>query len=267
MNDRHPFSAARISELAVRQLTDYDKCQPGTMFANDFNMSVADAYRLQTAVAELRVARGERVIGYKVGCTSHTIREQLGIDHCITGQLYDSECHPAASKLSRQQFANLAIEGELAVELCRRPVSGDFSTAAIPACVSRVFPVIELHNHVIRGDVPLAGEVIANNAIHAGFVMGDVVLPAKVTSPEHHLSLKIFADDALIAECEGIQLVQTISSSLQWLLANTHQSGEQLKAGQIVLTGSIPKLIPIRENCRIKVVTQPFGSVDANFIV
>ena len=187
------------------------------------------------------------------------------MDHCITGRLYDSECHPAGSKLSRQQFANLAIEGELAVELSRTPIPDDFNAAAIPACVSRIFPVIELHNHVIRGDVPSAGELIANNAIHAGFVQGDGVLAGQVSGVEDQLSLKIFSDGEVIAACEGIQLIQTIRSSLQWLLAHTNQIGEQLKAGQIVLTGSIPKLIPVSENCQIKVVTKPFGSVDVEF--
>lgn len=265
MEEHRQLSDSRIQQLAVCQLADYDACQPGTLFAEDRKLSVSDAYRLQSAVAELRNARGERTVGYKVGCTSPTIRKQLGIDHSIAGRLYDSECHHTASELSRPQFSNLAIEGELAVELARTPIPADFDTETIPICVSRVFPVIELHNHVIRGEVATAGELIANNAIHAGFVQGVGVLREQFSCAEEQLSLSIFANDAMIAACEGSQLVQTIRSSLQWLLTHTNLIGEQLGAGQIVLTGSIPPLIPIRENCQIKVVAEPFGSVDVEF--
>lgn len=265
------FSDVRIQELAVRQLADYDMRQPGTLFAEDINLNIVDAYRLQEAVADLRVARGEQIIGYKVGCTSTTIRQQLGIDHSITGRLYASECHSTSTELSRQQFANLAIEGELAVELSRTPDSEDLqtdggNTVGIPECVARIFPVIELHNHLIRGQDSSASELIANNAIHAGFVQGEGISREQSVEQEDICSLQIFAGETMIAACDGVELVQTIRSSLEWLFIHTNQLGEQLEPGQIVLTGSIPQLIPIRENCHIKVETQPFGSVDVEFI-
>ena len=75
------------------------------MFAERLVLDVSQAYALQSAVAELRRRRGERIIGYKVGCTSPTIRAQLGIDHCVSGRLYDSEQHPSGAVLSRTRYA------------------------------------------------------------------------------------------------------------------------------------------------------------------
>jgi len=255
---------SRIDKWAARQLADYDACQPGTMFAEGVVLEVDDAYELQAAVAKLRVGRGEQVIGYKVGCTSPRIRSQLGIDHCVTGRLYDSESHPSGAKLPRSKFANLATEGELAVRLSRAPRLDDFSEGDIPACVEHVFPVIELHNHLLRGEQPSAGELIANNAIHAGFVAGGGV-SAKI--PRNGLSfLSIFADDRRVEKCAGSALFMTMHASLKWLMEMMDERGEQLGAGQIVLTGSIPSLIPIHGNCRIRVDTTQFGSVEADFI-
>ncbi|MHC4875630.1 MAG: 2-keto-4-pentenoate hydratase [Planctomycetota bacterium] len=245
---------------AARQLADYDGCHPGTLFADGVTLNVEDAYRLQTAVAELRCARGERIVGYKVGCTSPAIRQQLGIDHCVTGRLYDTEQHLSEATLSRSSFDRLAIEGELAVELLRVPVADDFEGDAIPSCVSRVFPVIELHNHVLRGESPSAGELIANNAIHAGVVAGTGVVLADT---DHEPVLRIFEDEQLVEECDGAELIQTIRTSLEWLLG---VRGDELCAGHIVLTGSIPPLIPVRSNCSIRVETSPFGTVEAHFI-
>ncbi len=262
------FDDVQIQQWASRQLIDYDSRHPGTLFSEGVVLDVAHAYELQTAVMRLRSERGERVIGYKVGCTSPTIRSQLGIDHCVTGRLYDSEEHPTGTELRRSRFARLAIEGELAIELSREPHESDFSTGAIPACVARVFPVIELHNHVFRGEQPSAGELIANNAIHAGFVAGSGVGLDDVGSDRHleSAALSILADGRLLDECAGLVLVQTITASLEWLTGVVRDRGDRLSAGQIVLTGSIPSLLPITEDCHIHVDAPPFGSVDVKFI-
>ncbi len=252
-------AASQIGQWASRQLADYDAHNPGSVFAEGVVLNVAQGYELQSAVAQLRRRRGERVIGYKVGCTSSKIRAQLGIDHCVTGRLYDSEQHASGAVLSRTRYANLAIEGELAVELSREPTERDFSGVEVPACVARVVPVIELHNHVLRGERPSAGELIAHNAIHAGFVAGCGVSPKDALGVP---SLAIFADDRLLDECEGPALIQTIRSSLQWLMEMVRDRGDRLSAGQIILTGSIPSLIPIGQECCITVDAPPFGSVE-----
>jgi len=256
-------NTSRIGHWASRQLADYDACNPGTIFAEGLVLNVEEAYELQSAVADLRRLRGERVIGYKVGCTSPKIREQIGIDHCVTGRLYDSERRSSGAVLSRGAFANLAIEGELAVELSREPTEEDFSGVEVPACVARVFPVIELHHHVMRGERPTAAELIANNAIHAGFVAGDGVC-AKDAFGEP--SLAICVDDRLLEACEDPALIQTISSSLRWLMTVVRARGDRLSAGQIILTGSIPSLIPIAEDCLLRVDAPPFGSVEVTIV-
>jgi len=255
--------ASQIEQWAARQLADYDAHVSGSIFAEGVVLSVAQGYALQAAVARLRRRRGERVIGYKVGCTSPKIRAQLGIDHCITGRLYDSEHHASGAVLSRAEYANLAIEGELAVELSREPGQGDFTATGIPPCVSLVIPVIELHHHVLRGERPSAGELIAHNAIHAGFVAGQGVAPGDARGDP---SLEIFADDRLLDACEGPALIETIRSSLQWLTEIERERGDVLRAGQIILTGSIPSLIPVGESCTIRVDAPPFGSVTAKIV-
>jgi 2-keto-4-pentenoate hydratase len=268
MNQSAASIASQIQRWACRLLADYDARQPGTMFAEGVVLDVAQGYELQSAVAELRCDRGERLIGYKVGCTSPVIRAQLGIEHCVTGRLYDSEKHSSGAVLPRKGFANLAIEGELAVELSREPAEKDFSGVEIPACVARIFPVIELHNLMMRGEQPSAGELIANNAIHAGFVAGSGIRPSDISS-EGFLdlsALSIFADGRLLDECAGPALIQTINSSLKWLTEVVRDRGDRLSAGQIILTGSIPSLIPIAEDCGIRVDAPPFGIVEVKFI-
>jgi 2-keto-4-pentenoate hydratase len=81
-----------LQDLADRQWRDYRARQPGTCFADpDFVLSLADAYELQDAVAKLRVAAGDRLIGYKVGCTGTGTVQQFGMQGPIRGCLFKSE--------------------------------------------------------------------------------------------------------------------------------------------------------------------------------
>ena len=264
MNESVNSVFAKIPLWAARQLADYDANEPGTLFAEDVRIDVDQGYELQTAVNRLRMARGERIIGYKVGCTSTVIRQQLGIDHCISGRLFDSERYASGSTLTRDQFANPAVEGELAIELSREPRDDDFLTDGIPACVARLFPVIELHNLVMRCRTPSAGELIANNAIHAGFVVSDS-RDDKLQSPCEPGILSIFMNDRRLDGCPGDSLLRTLRSSLAWLNHFVRQRGEHLEEGTVILTGSVPSLIPIKEDCLIRVDAFPFGQVEATF--
>jgi 2-keto-4-pentenoate hydratase len=236
------------------------------MFAEGVVLDVAQGSELQSAVAELRQRRGEKIIGYKVGCTAPKVRAQLGIDHCITGRLYDSEKHESGAVLSRSEFANLAIEGELAVELSREPTPDDFVDGQIPACVSRVIPVIELHHFVVRGVQPSAGELIANNAIHGGIVVGRGVDAGEIKLSESEPSLAIYSDDQLLEGCSDSTLIQTINSSVKWLTEIVRDRGDRFSAGQIILTGSIPSLIPIEADCHLRIEAPPFGDAEATIV-
>src|SRR5262249_54078159 len=103
--------------MAQVMLADYDARTPGQLFAQPLDLAISEAYALQGQVARLREERGEHIIGYKVGCTSQAIQGQLGIDQPIYGRLFANECFPSGARLSYAAYANLAIEGELALRL------------------------------------------------------------------------------------------------------------------------------------------------------
>ena len=68
-----------VQLLAARQLADYDRRRPGGVFAEPgIRLSIEQSYELQFEVARLRQLRGERIAGYKIGCISHTMQDQLG---------------------------------------------------------------------------------------------------------------------------------------------------------------------------------------------
>ena len=50
--------------------------------------------------------------------------------------------------------------------------SGYISFEYILDSIESIYPLIEIHNLVFHGDTPYGAELLANNAIHAGVILG-----------------------------------------------------------------------------------------------
>lgn len=249
--------------LARRQLADYDRHDPGRMFAQAPAItSAAEAYQLQIEVASLRTARGERLAGYKIGCVSDVVRNQLGMDGPLFGHVFCSEVRRSGTELDPIAFANLAIEGEFAVRLAADVPDSDWLRAHQAEALAAAFPVIELHNYVLRGQ-QRSLELIANNGLHAG-----VVIPADeygMNDPDRLL------DEPISVRRNGHTIGQTTGNAIPGgpfgaLCQIVDQLGLyriRLKKDQLVLTGSPLPLYPVMPGDSIEVVTGDLGSVTA----
>ena len=258
MPNNNPLSESELRRLARRQLADYDARRPGTVFAEPgIAIGVDDAYRVQIEMARLRKARGETVAGYKIGCVSQTIRRQLGIEHPVFGHVFRNEVHRSPAMLQTDRFSRPAIEGEFAVTLAEDISVPDEVRQTPERFVAEAFPVIELHNYVFRGPSQSAGELVANNALHAG-----IVAPA-VTSPfEAGQSMQIRV--AINAEVDDRAAVDP-SETLAELVLRLDAYGIRPRKGDILLTGSPLPLYPINSGDRVRVESPGLAEVEAEF--
>ena len=245
-----------VCGLAARQLADYRAGTPGTFFGEEDHphLTLEDAYAVQAEVASLRAADGEPVAGYKVGCTGPSVREQFGMDGPVHGFVYETELYPSGTELSYASYANLAIEGELAVRL------GD------DAEIMRVFPVIELHNYVFRSEPRNLQELIANNGVHAG-----VVLPATEGAQWHGEeplsgALRVEIDGRTVEEGSMSGVPGGPAGSVEWLRRNLAAYGLTLRPRQLVLTGTPLGLYPVRPGDSVRVTAEGLGSVEATVV-
>lgn len=80
-----------IYQLADRQLSDFCLMTPDTCFEDPtLQLDEKSAYLLQDEVTLLRTEQGERVAGYKVGCTGLGITQLFGLDGPIRGTLFEN---------------------------------------------------------------------------------------------------------------------------------------------------------------------------------
>ena len=231
-----------LQELADRQWRDYCARQPGTCFADpDFVLSLDGAYELQDTVAKLRIAAGDRLIGYKVGCTGPGTVQQFGMQGPIRGCLFESEIRRHGDALNFEDFASLAIEGEMAVRI------------APDGTIAAVFPVIELHHFVFRGARKTLPELVANNGLNGGFVLPHDGWLSSQDYIERRGVLTVRINDRLVASGDLWPMSGGVASSLEWLRQHLADTRVDLLPGHLVLTGTPLGLYPVRRGDQVAV--------------
>jgi 2-keto-4-pentenoate hydratase len=254
---------ARLQELAGRMLTDYDARTPNQIFRQPPTLTVDEAYQLQGEVARRREQRGETIIGYKIGCISTAVQQQLGISEPVFGRLFDTECHSSGARLSCANYANLAIEGEIAVRL-RRDVAATLHTdEEYLSCIDEMFPVVELHHYVLRSPEPSCQELIASNGMHAGFVLAESATRMRGSAnPGLTISIRKGTADSV----DEASAVTRPIESLRWLASRLVAIGMPLSQGQVILTGSPLKLFPVHPGMRVVVEAESIGTSSSEFV-
>ncbi|QDV81903.1 2-keto-4-pentenoate hydratase [Planctomycetes bacterium TBK1r] len=249
-----------VDQLAAEQLKDFDRQRPGSSFANpEVFLSVEQSYALQFQVAGLREQRGEQVAGYKIGCISRTMQNQLGLDSPVFGHVWQSELHASGGTLHATRFDGLAIEGEFAVRLADDVPSAQWLRRNAEVLAAG-FVVIELHNYVFRG-LPdrRAAELIANNAIHAGVVLPVEETPLENAEALSSATVRVLRNGELLGEAAGSELEGGPLASVVSLAEHLEKYGRRLRRGQVVLTGSPLPLWRVAVGDVIEVQCDPFG--------
>ena len=244
--------ATDLHALAVRQWRDYRARRPGTYFGEAHPaLSRDEAYAVQIAVTRLRCQAGDAVAGHKVGCIGPRVVEQFGMSGPIHARLFRSELRSSGVALDHGAFANLAIEGEMAVRIGRA------------GTIEAAFPVIELHHFVFRGTPKTLPELIANNGINAG-----AVLPSTMDTPLDHWAgaLTVRLNGHAIDQGSLWSMPGGAEEAIAWLRDDMSRHGLALVPGDIVLTGTPLGLYPVGPGDHVEVAVDGTPCVDCRIL-
>src|SRR5437764_264741 len=95
-------------------------------------LELDEAYRIQLALIERRVAAGERQIGWKVGLTAKPIQQQFGFHEPVFACVLETQ--PSGHTFSSTELINPGFETELCIRL-RRGLEGVASLEQVRAAV------------------------------------------------------------------------------------------------------------------------------------
>ena len=256
------LSQKELDLLSNKILEDYDSKNPSITFKDKIKITNQDALIIQSNVARLREKRGEEVIGYKIGCVSKDTQKKMGFTQPACGYLWKSELYPSGVKLNKKDYTNPAMEAEFGVIL-NRDIKPDLASFDyILQSIEGIYPLIEIHNLVFYGNEPYGAELLTNNAIHAGVILGS---ETKLPSDKTKTDLKLIYDQEVIDTWTNKIWPNDMLSEIEWLVKEQAKKNNYLKKGDLILTGAYGFPVPINDKKLVEVTSSAFGGVTATF--
>ena len=252
-----------IDLFSQKILEDYDANNPSTIFKDKIKISNSDALIIQSIVTKLREKRGEEVIGFKIGCVLKETQKKMGFTQPAWGTLWKKELYQNGVVLNKKDYSNPAMEAEFGVILNRNIDPKLVTPEYIFQSIGSIYPQIEIHNLVFHGEAPHGSELLANNAIHAGIVLGP---ENKLPKSDQVTDLKLIYDKKIVDVWENKIWPKDMLSEIEWLVKEQSKTNNILKKGNLILTGVYGFPVPINEKKLIEVTSSAFGNVQANFI-
>ena len=256
------FSQKELDIFSNKILEDYDRKNPSTIFKDKIKLTNENALIIQSNVAKLREKRGEQIIGYKIGCISKETQKKMGFTQPACGYLWKSELHNSGINLNKKDYTNPAMEAEFGVIL-NRDIKPDLASFDyILQSIEGIYPLIEIHNLVFYGNEPYGAELLTNNAIHAGVVLGS---ETKLPSDKTETDLKLIYDQEVMDTWTNKIWPNDMLSEIEWLVKEQSKKNNYLKKGDLILTGAYGFPVPINDKKLVEVISSAFGDVKATF--
>jgi len=227
----------------------------------------AQGYRIQNAVHDLLSADFGALVGYKIGCTSAVMQQYLNIPHPCGGGVFAKGVHESGASLSAADFVRVGVECEIAVRLARDllPSEAPFTADAVGRVIESYLPAIEIvDDRYADWQTIGAPTLVADDFFAAGCVLGKPV--ARSAAPD----LLDIVGCAIINGSEvsrgtGADVLGHPHNALAWLANHLAASGKGLRAGQIVLTGSLVKTVWLKSGDGVMMDLSGLGKVAVTF--
>jgi len=221
-------------------------------------LTLDQAYAIQLALIDRRVANGEKHIGWKVGLTAKPIQEQFGFHEPVFGCILESV--PSGSTLKASELIAPGFESELCLRM-GAGLSGTVSMDQTRAAVAGVHPSLEIIE--TRGDLSAQiGLAMADNAQQKTVVLGDAVPLADKALDQVACAVRI--NNTVAAEGTGAAVLGNPLNSVVWLAGKLKEFGRAIRPGDIIMSGSFVRQFHLAAGDNVRVDYTGIGAVEVS---
>ena len=241
---------------AARQIAPLSDREPA--------ITIDDAYAVQLRTIARRTEAGERLVGKKIGITSRAVMQMLKVDQPDFGHLLSGMAFGDGETLQANRFCQPRGEGEIAFIL-KRDLSGPgLTNADVLAATDCVMPAFEIVDSRITDWKIKIQDTVADNGSAAAFVLGDHTIdPRKVDLVTVGMVLE--KNGEIIGTGAGAASLGNPVNAVTWLANKLGGFGISLKAGEVILSGSLSIMFPIQAGDSLRMRLGGIGSVSCRF--
>ena len=225
-----------------------------TITGSDAGFTVEDGYAVADEARRLRIARGERPLGYKIGFTNRGIWARYGVFGPVWGPVWDSTVERVdngEASVSLTPFCAPRLEPEIMFGIARTPAVG----AGLPElfdCIEWVAHGYEIVDTHFAGWRFAAADTVADFALHGRLFVGPRVPAARFD--RQRVAAELAAIRVVLA-CDGRDVEEGVADIVLdgplhalrlWVDAMAVQPQRwPIVAGDIVTTGTITDAAPL----------------------
>ncbi|MES9854189.1 MAG: 2-oxopent-4-enoate hydratase [Candidatus Thiodiazotropha sp. L084R] len=257
---------SRINELGdelYQALSQRQMIDPLTEREPD--ITIEDAYHISLRMVNRRVENGESIIGKKIGVTSKAVQNMLNVYQPDFGYLTDRMVYGNGDEMPiSEQLIQPKAEGEIAFMLKRDLIGPGVSNADVLRATEAVIPCFEIVDSRIRDWKIKIQDTVADNASCGLFVLGDkAVDPRKVDLAT--AGMVVEKNGQLLSTGAGAAALGSPVNCVAWLANTLGSFGIPLKAGEVILSGSLVPLEPVVAGDFMRVEIGGIGSASVRF--
>ena len=227
------------------------------------DLPLRDAYSIQAEGIRLRTARGERVIGMKMGLTSEAKRKQMNLDSPVYGVLTNRMQVPAEGVFRLAGTIHPKIEPEIAFVTSRELRGRITREQALEACGSVLAAMEILDSRYVDFKYFSLPDVVADNSSSSMFVLGTTERPpGELDLTKLRMSMEVNGtqvQSALSSAISGDPLLSVVQ-----LCELLDARGEVLPAGSIVLAGAATAAHMMQPGDQVRLTVEGLGSVSVS---
>lgn len=214
----------------------------------------------QLAMRRRMLSRGATAVGWKVGFGSPAAHEAMQITSPLVGYLTSSTAFESGARVAIAGWKQAMVEFELAVYIGEDLVAGA-REEDVRAAVSALGPAIELADVDLPVEAAGVEAILAGNIFHKGMILGD---------PDENraglditdLVARVLIDGQERFTTRDLQAMAGAHTTAVATVANALSAGgEMLRAGDVIITGSIFPPIPVTESTEFTFALEPFDPI------
>ena len=228
------------------------------------DLSIENAYRVQAGLMRRRMAEGETVVGYKAAYTSAAVQAQRGNGGPIAGAILRSAHLPESAPIAIVPNSRNAVEPEVAILLGADLPGPEVTPLDVLRATEALLPAIEVavgapghadrSRHMVIATHKTAGSVI---------VGGPGLAPQGIDLRVEGCVMTINGE--VRGSATGVEVMGNPYNAAAFIANTVLANGEMLRAGMILMTGSIIAAIPIAAGDDVRVDFTRLGSIGIRF--
>ncbi|MBL8495818.1 MAG: 2-oxo-3-hexenedioate decarboxylase [Rhodocyclaceae bacterium] len=227
-------------------------------------MDWEDAYAIQYAIRDRKLARGDKVVGLKAGLTSRAKMKQMNVEDPVFGFLADSFAVPEGGEIDIKKLIHPKVEPEIAF-VTKAPLKGPgCHIGAVLAATDFVVPAIEIIDSRYRDFKFDLKSVVADNCSSSRFVVGGSATPIDDLDLRT-LGVVLEKNGVAVAIGAGAAVLGHPAAAIAMLANMLGRRGEEIPAGTLILSGGITEAVAVEAGDAVSLRIQSLGTVSVRF--